>query len=154
MSVPAVRACQCYWKTTNKQETVMQEHWTFILPLYKHESMKKWEEKAQIIFSSHFIFTLQKCDCWQGGGQKKSKCNVCVCQSNDSKTSLTKHRKAVKGVKRIFQGKILFCLSGSFLCNGKVHAAIETAFPFWRQGRKEAVLLNSENTTVLPVPYP
>ena len=53
-------------------------------------------------FSPHFIFTLQKCDCWQGGGQEKSKWDECVCKSNDSKTSLTKRKKVVKSSKKNF----------------------------------------------------
>lgn len=95
MPVHAVPACGCYWRTTNMQETGMQEHWKVIEPLYKHESKKKSEKEGTNHFSSHFIFTLQKCDCWQGGGQEESKWDECVCKSNDSKTSLNKHKKAV-----------------------------------------------------------
>lgn len=56
-------------------------------------------------FSPHFIFTLQKCDCWQGGGQEKSKWDECVRKSNDSKTSLAKRKKVVKSSKRNFSGE-------------------------------------------------
>lgn len=136
MSVHAGQVCKCYWKTTNKQESGMQGHWKFIQPLYKHESKKKQEREGTSHFSSHFIFTLQKRDWWQSGGWRNWS-GMCVCKSNDSKTSLAKHRKVDKVVKRTFQGKILFCLSGFLLCNGIVRAAIETTFYFWRQGRKE-----------------
>lgn len=100
------------------------------------KARKNRKEKAQVIFlhtssSPYRNVTGDKVE----DGRNRS--GMCVCKSNDSKTSLAKHRKVDKVVKRTFQGKILFCLSGFLLCNGIVRAAIETTFYFWRQGRKE-----------------
>ena len=110
---------------------------------------KKAKRRPKSFFFS--LHLLQKGDCWQGGGLEKSK----RVNPMTTKPLLAKHKRSSYRRKKnawilsspapfshcasgnVFQGKILFSLSGFFLYNMKVHAAVDNAFSFWSQQRKE-----------------